>query len=301
MFRFALLSFLLVAAQANIRSEFESKLRSKVALRDLRALQGLPEGFDAFEFNFAGFTFNAAMAMEKCPNEWDATFQCLIKDCPNALDVCPDLTGAAPVGSITTIAPGDMESGEMEGMDVNATEPEMPEMEPPSEMPEPETMPEGEGEMPVEGEGETPMEEMPMEATPVPEAEDIVDGVEDVIDAIDELLETAVPSSGGSRFLQDAAAIPECAELEAEFCDALAGEDTEDCCLTACTDEIQALLVCVIMEETGEDRSDCEIPECETAGPAPSTSAPAPAPSSDAASISRVAALSASLLAFAVL
>jgi hypothetical protein len=60
--------------------------------------------------------------------------------------------------------------------------------------------------------------------------------------------------------------VPGCEEIESEFCAAFTSVDTEDCCLLDCAEAIKALLDCVLLETTGEDRSECRIPECETGG-----------------------------------
>ncbi|CAB9520705.1 expressed unknown protein [Seminavis robusta] len=66
--------------------------------------QGLSPGPDELMLSLGGVAFTAAVAMESCPNEWDATFQCLIRDCPNAIDVCPNLA-QDPAANVGTVVP----------------------------------------------------------------------------------------------------------------------------------------------------------------------------------------------------
>jgi hypothetical protein len=116
---------------------------------------------------------------------------------------------------------------------------------------------------------------------------------------------TTTGFTNDTRFLQavTTAPIPDCAELDELFCDFLGGEDLSECCLFECIGQLQALFTCVIMETTGEDRSDCEVPVCPTPTPVEASTDKPTSPVSGAgiSTGSRVAALAASLLAFAVL
>jgi hypothetical protein len=110
-------------------------------------------------------------------------------------------------------------------------------------------------------------------------------------------------ATNDTRFLQAVTTqpIPECDELDELFCEFLGGEELSDCCLFECISELQDLFVCMIKETTGEDRSDCEVPVCPTPAPVPATTKPKPVSGAGVPTGSRVAALAASLLAFAVL
>lgn len=96
--------------------------------------------------------------------------------------------------------------------------------------------------------------------------------------------------------------IPTCEELEVEFCDAFAGEDITDCCLTDCLEPLQAIVVCLVLKTTEVDLSECEIPECpEAPAPAESTPAPAPTPSAATGVASTVASVATAGIAMAML
>lgn len=98
----------------------------------------------------------------------------------------------------------------------------------------------------------------------------------------------------------DPSLVPQCDELEETYCEAF-GEDADgDCCLVDCTSELHALMTCVVVETTGEDRSMCSVPECEQ--PASTTTTAPAATGSSATSIApRALAVVASLVALAAL
>lgn len=95
--------------------------------------------------------------------------------------------------------------------------------------------------------------------------------------------------------------VPECDEIEESFCDVFGGEGLDACCLTDCTTEIQNLLTCVVLQTTGEDRSDCSIPTCPGAAPPTETNAPNPGTSSATSVVTRVAAVATTLAAVAMM
>ena len=97
--------------------------------------------------------------------------------------------------------------------------------------------------------------------------------------------------------------VPGCEEIAESFCEVFGGEGLEECCLTDCTAEIQNLLTCVVLQTTGEDRSDCEVPSCPGSTLPETTSAPAgsEATSSAASVATRVAAMATALAAVAML
>lgn len=241
MFRFTLLSLFLVAANADFLSEVDLK----------RQLQDFD--LDAFSFNFAGINIDAEIAQNACPEAWQATISCVISDCPQFMDVCPELEvpeenmGTSPPAPVVEDADMDMEM-EMEMEDGNHTAMDM-----------------------------NMTEEMPVQLPAEPE---------DVAAAAAE-------------------EVPTCDELETEFCDAFVTEEYEDCCLIDCVEHLQALVVCLVKEISGEDRSDCTIPTCPEPVPGGTTTAadtPAPAPDSGATGvISRFATLAASAIAFYML
>lgn len=94
--------------------------------------------------------------------------------------------------------------------------------------------------------------------------------------------------------------VPECDEIEESFCDVFGG-GLDECCLTDCTAEIQNLLTCVVLQTTGEDRSDCSIPTCPGAAPPMETTAPNPGTSSATSVVTRVAAVATTLAAVAMM
>ncbi|CAB9503179.1 ABC-type nitrate sulfonate bicarbonate transport [Seminavis robusta] len=119
---------------------------------------------DLIEFVWRGVQFNAEALQDNCPDEWNGLVQCVIQDCPNFIEVCPDI-------ELTT-------------------------------------------------------EE---EETPAP---------------IDPVLDD----------------VPTCAQIEQDYCGVL--EENPDCCVDDCLAEVHLATTCVILEETGEDRSDCQVPTC---------------------------------------
>jgi hypothetical protein len=93
MFRLSLslLSLLLISVTGAV--DIESAL-GRLQLQ--RALQIDASLLDDLVFNFAGQTFSAAVAAEKCPDPWNGVLQCIIKDCPEVMTACPDLTEGIP-------------------------------------------------------------------------------------------------------------------------------------------------------------------------------------------------------------
>ena len=114
--------------------------------------------------------------------------------------------------------------------------------------------------------------------------------------------ETLMEETDGNITADASVEVPECGELDEAFCDTF-GADLADCCLTDCTEAIQALVVCIIRETTGEDRSDCEVPVCPTSAPEATSTSDEPKPEVSAAVsvVSRMAALVASMVAFVML
>merc|ERR1712085_204508 len=103
-----------------------------------------------------------------------------------------------------------------------------------------------------------------------------------------DMTEMPVPLPAEAEAVNPADEVPTCEELETEFCETLVVEEYEDCCLIDCVEPLQALVVCLGKETTGEDRSDCTIPTCPepTSGGAATTDAtPAPAPASGATGV----------------
>lgn len=97
MFRLALLSFFLVAANADLfgRNDMDA-LRANVE----RQLQD----FD-FAFNFAGIEITPEVAQELCPTEWQGTLGCVLSECPQFLDVCPEFeVPAENVGTLRKLS-----------------------------------------------------------------------------------------------------------------------------------------------------------------------------------------------------
>lgn len=80
MFRLSLLSLFFVAANADLfgTADLERQLQQNFDL-------------DAFQFNFAGININAAIAQELCPESWQAVVGCVVADCPQFMEVCPEL------------------------------------------------------------------------------------------------------------------------------------------------------------------------------------------------------------------
>eukprot|EP00797_Seminavis_robusta_P029886 Sro60_g034660.1 n/a (866) ;mRNA; r:61793-64390 len=61
------------------------------------------QDLDEFTFNVAGISIDAETVQEACPDEFDMTFQCIIRDCPFFLDVCPNFTEDLGSGMADTV------------------------------------------------------------------------------------------------------------------------------------------------------------------------------------------------------
>ena len=48
--------------------------------------------------SFGGVSFTTARASEDCPTEWNGFMQCLFQNCPNAVQVCPNIIAASVGG-----------------------------------------------------------------------------------------------------------------------------------------------------------------------------------------------------------
>ena len=57
--------------------------------------------------------------------------------------------------------------------------------------------------------------------------------------------------------------VPDCEEMNQEFCNLYAGEGAEDCCIVDCVAEYMDVFSCLILEAFGVDRTDCAPPECD--------------------------------------
>lgn len=86
MLRFSLLTLFFAFASAK---DFLTDLAVQDIQRRLEDVGGFD--VDAFQFNFAGINVNAALAQEKCPDQWGALVQCVITDCPTFQTDCPDI------------------------------------------------------------------------------------------------------------------------------------------------------------------------------------------------------------------
>lgn len=75
---------------------FGSQLRSA---EDAVSSRGL--AMDAFAFSIAGISVDAETAQTECPSEWTSAASCVITDCPNFVDVCPD----SPEGEVLESRP----------------------------------------------------------------------------------------------------------------------------------------------------------------------------------------------------
>lgn len=146
------------------------------------------QGFDltTFVLHFAGVKVSAEIAQSECPSEWGPVVSCMVRDCPQFLDVCP---GYQETESIADVA--------------RASDP------------------------------------------------DIV------------------------------SAAPSCEVLETTICLDHSGPD---CCMNICNGEIFALAACVVLQSTGEDRSDCLAPTCEDSAWTPEEEAEETLPSVTASS-----------------
>lgn len=158
--------------------------------------------------------------------------------------------------------------------------------------------------VPAEFEGTAPPAAAPGDAP----ADEPADGIEVVVDGnmtattdgeeveVDEA-EITVDTA------DDDAYVPTCEELDESYCERFGGQDLSECCMLDCAESLQSLVSCVVLKTTGEDRSNCEVPECPTMAPVASDSDGdrEVASSSAVAVIPKMAALVASLVAFVML